>query len=142
LPAASPLPSKYAQQTIPAPYFRLYVRAASEYGLDWTKLAAVGKLESDQGQSQVRGVSAGANRYGAVGPAQFMPSTWARYGVDADNTGHINPYDPADAITAMAAYLKASGAPEHWGRALYSYNHSDSYVRAVVALSERFGGRG
>jgi uncharacterized protein YjlB len=38
----------------------------------------------------------------------------------------------------MAAYLKASGAPEHWRRALYTYNHSHTYVKSVLALSDRF----
>ena len=79
---------------------------------------------------------------GAAGPAQFLASTWARYGVDADGQGTISPYDPADAITAMAAYLKASGAPEDWGAALFAYNHSTAYVADVLALSRRYVGPG
>ena len=74
---------------------------------------------------------------GAAGPAQFLTSTWQRFGVDADGRATISPYDPADAITAMAAYLKASGAPEDWTQALYTYN-SSAYVDAVLGLSRRF----
>ena len=137
----TPQPSAYALRTIPAAYLRLYWRAAREYGLDWTRLAAVGRIESDHGRSSEAGVRKGTNRAGAVGPAQFLAHTWARYGVDADGRGKMDPYDPADAVTAMAAYLKASGAPEDWHAALYTYNHSQAYVRAVLALSVRFSGR-
>jgi hypothetical protein len=37
----------------------------------------------------------------------------------------------------MAAYLKASGAPQNWSRALYAYNHSEAYVQSVLSLSNR-----
>ncbi|HWF34831.1 MAG TPA: lytic transglycosylase domain-containing protein [Solirubrobacteraceae bacterium] len=136
----SPHPSRFALRSIPAAYLHDYWRAAREYGLDWTKLAAVGQIESDQGRSQTPGVAQGTNPAGATGPAQFLRSTWARYGVDADGRGNSNPYDPADAITAMAAYLKASGAPQDWRAALHTYNHSTAYVDAVLALSRRYLG--
>jgi len=136
LPRLAPQPSGFALRTIPDTYLRLYWRAAEEYGLDWTKLAAVGQIESDSGRSQEPGVSSGTNSSGAAGPAQFLSRTWARYGVDANGRG-LNPYDPADAIVAMAAYLKASGAPEDWRAALYAYDHSEAYVQAVLALSLR-----
>jgi Transglycosylase SLT domain len=136
----SPRPSAFALRTIPAAYLHDYWRAAVEYGLDWTELAAVGQIESDQGRSQTPGVAQGTNPAGAAGPAQFLGSTWARFGVDADGRGSMNPYDPADAITAMAAYLKASGAPQDWRTALYAYNHSTAYVDAVIALSRRYFG--
>ena len=132
-----PPPSALARRTIPGHYLRLYVRAGAEYGLDWTKLAAVGQIESHSGQSHLAGVSRGTNYAGAEGPAQFLPQTWARFGVAADGSGRLDPYDPANAITAMAAYLKASGAPEDWGRALFTYNHSAAYVSEVLALAAR-----
>jgi membrane-bound lytic murein transglycosylase B len=134
--------SAYARHTIPAAYLHEYWKAADEYGLDWTKLAAVGQIESDHGRSSAPGVTHGTNGAGAAGPAQFLVSTWARYGVDADGQGTMNPYDPADAVTAMAAYLKASGAPEDWRGALYTYNHSSAYVDAVMSMSRRFLGPG
>jgi hypothetical protein len=133
-----PRPSVYARRSIPPRYLALYWRAAQEYGLDWTKLAAIGQIESDHGLSRLPGVTSGTNASGVAGPAQFRASTWARYGVDVDGRGHIDQYDPADAITGMAAYLKAAGAPEHWRVALYTYNHSSEYVDQVMTLSRRF----
>jgi hypothetical protein len=132
-----PAPSAFALATIPPGYLRLYVRAGNEYGLGWTLLAAVGQIESHSGTSQLAGVSAGSNDAGAEGPAQFLASTWERFGVDADGRGQIDPYDPADAITAMAAYLKASGAPQNWEQALLAYNHSQAYADSVLALAAR-----
>lgn len=134
----SPHPSDFAVQTIPTAYLHLYWRTADRYGLDWTKLAAVGQVESDQGRSQAAGVAEGTNRAGAAGPAQFVRTTWAAYGVDADGRGSINPYDPADAIATMARYLKASGAPLNWHAALFAYNHSHAYVDDVLTLSRRY----
>jgi soluble lytic murein transglycosylase-like protein len=131
-------PTAYARREIPVTYMRLYRRAATEYDLGWAELAAVGQIESRQGQSVFPGVSSGTNTAGASGPAQFVSATWDRFGVDGDGDGQINPYDPADAIPSMAAYLRASGAPEDWPKALFAYNHSQSYVDAVVATSRRF----
>jgi len=60
---------------------------------------------------------------------QFMPATWAAYG-----EGDINDY--RDAIRAAARYLRASGAPADMVTALYRYNPSARYVRAVMAYAE------
>jgi hypothetical protein len=136
-----PLPksaSPYARRDIPARYFGLYVQAARRYHLDWATLAAVGQVESNHGRSPFPGVRTGTNRDGAAGPAQFLARTWARYAIDANDDGSISPYDPADAIWAMAAYLRASGAPDNWPRALFTYNHSEPYVVSVLALSRRY----
>ena len=116
---------------IPPRYVALYQDAARRYGLDWTWLAAVGAAESDHGQSPLRGVLTGLNPRGAAGPAQFLLATWKRFGVDGDGDGVRDPHDADDAVPAMASYLRASGAPEDWGRALHTYNHSDVYVRDV-----------
>lgn len=117
---------------VPAGYLSLYRRAAARYGLDWVYLAAVGSAESDHGRASLSGVRRGANAAGAAGPAQFVAATWQRFGVDANGDGRRDPHDPADAIFAMAAYLRASGAPENWTAALGAYNHSPAYVRAVM----------
>jgi membrane-bound lytic murein transglycosylase B len=126
---------------IPRRYLHIYQHVAREYGLQWNILAAVGQVESDHGRSPLPGVKQGVNGAGAAGPAQFLGSTWARYGVDVHGSGRPNPYDPADAITAMAAYLKANGAPQEWRQALYSYNHSWGYVDAVLSLSHRLAAK-
>jgi membrane-bound lytic murein transglycosylase B len=126
---------------IPRRYLHIYQHAAREYGLQWNILAAVGQVESDHGRSPLPGVKQGVNRAGAAGPAQFLGSTWARYGVDVHGSGRPDPYDPADAITVMAAYLKANGAPQDWHQALHSYNHSWGYVNAVLSLGRRLAAK-
>jgi hypothetical protein len=66
------------------------------------------------------------------------------YGVDGDGDGDgdgkRDPADPADAITAAARYLRASGAPADWYRAIFAYDHADWYVRAVEALADAYQG--
>jgi len=50
---------------------------------------------------------------GAMGPAQFIPSTWAIYAArvaNARNVSIANPWDPQDAIMAMSIYLQGLGA--------------------------------
>ena len=73
----------------------------------------------------------GTSTAGAQGPMQFLPSTWARWG----GGGDIN--DPHDAIMAAGRYLAASGAPADIHKALYAYNHSEHYVRAVTLYAQQ-----
>jgi len=115
-------------------YMELYRESAAKYGFgpDWYVLAAVGKVESNHGQSM------GTSYAGAMGPMQFMPTTWETSGVDGNGDGVANIMDPEDAIPAAANYLKAGGAPQDWYRALYSYNHADWYVKKVLAVAEAY----
>jgi peptidoglycan hydrolase CwlO-like protein len=115
-------------------YMDLYRESAEDYGFgpDWYILAAVGKVESNHGESM------GPSSAGAMGPMQFMPSTWETSGVDGDGDGVANVMDPEDAIPAAASYLKDGGAPQDWYRALYSYNHADWYVKKVLAVAEAY----
>ena len=115
-------------------YVELYKEAAKEYGFgrDWYVLAAVGQVESNHGQNM------GPSSAGAMGPMQFLPSTWAASGVDGNGDGNANIMDPEDAIPAAAGYLKEGGAPRDWYAALYSYNHADWYVKKVFAVAEAY----
>jgi hypothetical protein len=77
----------------------------------------------------------------AVGPMQFLPSTWQRNGRDANDDGVADPHSIDDAAFAAAAYLCRAGDladDEALGRALFSYNHSDSYVATVRAQIAQF----
>ncbi len=126
---------------IPSEYLTLYRQAAQRYELGadgWSYLAAVGKVECDHGRSMLPGCHRGANFAGARGPAQFLRPTWAAYGVDGDGDGDRDVYDPADAIPGMANYLRASGAPGDWRRALFAYNHAGWYVDRVVRLAATY----
>jgi hypothetical protein len=80
----------------------------------------------------------------AVGPMQFIPSTWAVWASDGDHDGQANPFDIDDATLAAARYLCASGGnlSTHAGqvRAVLSYNHSMGYVHLVLAYAALYGG--
>ena len=119
---------------IPPEYLAQYRAWSEAYGLDWTVLAGVGKVESDHGAYGTAGCIPGPpTAYGqAYGPMQFLPSTWKYYGVDADGDGYVDSCDYQDAIPATADYLARYGAPEDYYSALYAYNHSDRYVGAVL----------
>ena len=97
-----------------------YKEAQRRTGVSWTYLAAIHLVETRMGR--IRGVSTA----GARGPMQFLPSTWDLYGAGGDIT------DPRDAILAAARLLKANGAPGDMADALWHYNPSESYVRAVM----------
>lgn len=122
----APLPEKK--------YMKLYKEAAARYGFgrDWYVLAAVGQVESGHGQNM------GPSSAGAMGPMQFLPSTWETSGVDGNGDGAANIMDPRDAIPAAAGYLKEGGAPEDWYAALFTYNHADWYVEKVLAVAETY----
>jgi hypothetical protein len=128
-PAASAL----AEAQIPPEYLRLYRQAATHYGLDWTILAGIGKVECDHGRDPDPACTqeGAVNSAGAGGPMQFLASTWATYGVDGDGDGRIDRWDPADAIYGAANYLRAAGAPGDYRRALFAYNHAGWYVEEV-----------
>jgi len=115
-------------------YRKLYKEYAKRYGFgeDWYVLAAVGKVESDHGANM------GPSTAGAMGPMQFLPSTWETSGVDGNGDGVANIMDPRDAIPAAASYLKRGGAPEDWYRALFTYNHADWYVMKVLGVAEGY----
>ena len=71
---------------------------------------------------------------------QFLPSTWARYGVDANGDGHSDPDNPVDAIFAAARYLHAAGADRDPRAAIFAYNHADWYVDSVLMRARLIGG--
>jgi Transglycosylase SLT domain len=125
--------SAAAQAQIPLEYLRFYRLAGERYGLDWSILAGIGRVECDHGRDPDPSCSreGAVNSAGAGGPMQFLASTWARYGADGDGDGRVDRWDAADAIYGAANYLRASGAPGDYRRAIYAYNHAGWYVAEV-----------
>jgi len=139
------VPSGLALADIPPDYLVLYQAAAATCpGLDWTILAAIGSIESDHGRSTLPGVHSGQNEKGAMGPMQFLAATFAavttRHPPPPGGATPPSPYDPHDAVFTSAAYLCDSGARDarDLPGALFSYNHSDAYVAAVLTRATRY----
>ncbi len=134
--------STLAEAEIPPLYLNLYEQAARRYGLDWAILAGIGKVECNHGRDPDPSCTeeGAVNSAGAGGPAQFLASTWAEYGVDADGKGPPDRWDPADAIYGMANYLRASGAPRNYRKAIYAYNHAWWYVEEVQHWASLYRG--
>jgi hypothetical protein len=105
-----------------------FQEAERRFGVRWQLLAAVMFIESKFGRVKA------SSSAGAQGPMQFIPSTWARYGLGGDV------HDPHDAILGAANYLHASGAPGNERGALYAYNHAWPYVDAVLAYANQMAG--
>jgi hypothetical protein len=70
---------------------------------------------------------------------QFMPSTWARWGMDANGDGIADPDNPTDAIFSAARYLAACGGQMDIAGAVYCYNHASWYVNDVLGLAALYG---
>jgi hypothetical protein len=134
--------SALAESDIPPRYLGLYRVAGQRFGLDWAVLAGVGRVECDHGRDPDPSCTkeGAVNSAGAGGPMQFLAATWHAYGLDGDGDGKLSRWDPADAIYSAANYLRASGAPADYHRALLAYNHAESYVAAVMSWAARYRG--
>ncbi|MGH8825482.1 MAG: lytic transglycosylase domain-containing protein [Jiangellaceae bacterium] len=166
---------------IPLVAQRAYQNAASALatddescGLQWTLLAAIGRVESNHGRfggAQLRedgsgtklirgipldgrpnvalirdtdgGALDGDTTYDrAVGPMQFIPSTWRSVGADANADGRRDPNNIYDAALGAAVYLCTGDTdlrdPNGAARAVRRYNNADEYVRVVLSLAELY----
>ncbi len=119
---------------IPPFLLPIYQAAGTAYGVPWQLLAAINEVETDYGRDL------NVSSAGAEGWMQFLPSSWATYGVDANGDGFKDPYNPADAIFAAARYLRAAGAATSLRGAVFSYNHSQAYVESVMLRAKLLGG--
>lgn len=80
----------------------------------------------------------------AVGPMQFLPSTWTTWQADGDGDGVKDPQDIDDAALAAARYLCVAGdlgTGEGWTAAVLSYNHSEEYLRNVYSAASTIAAR-
>ncbi len=179
--SAAQIVSSAATNGIPAAALAAYQRASQviasadpSCNLDWTLIAAIGRVESDHGRYGGNVLNAdGASTPGiygipldgtngtqkitdtdagqydndpiydrAVGPMQFIPSTWSVVGVDGDGDGRRNPQDIDDAALAAAVYL-CSGNEDlstdaGQSAAVFRYNHSQAYVALVKSIAAAY----
>ncbi|MEU7486403.1 lytic transglycosylase domain-containing protein [Streptomyces sp. NPDC042319] len=139
--------------------------------LPWQLLAAIGKVESGQARGgavdangttlkPILGPQLNGNGFAritdtdggrfdsdtthdrAVGPMQFIPSTWARWGTDANGDGASDPNNIYDAALSAGRYLCAAGrdlsVQADMNRAILGYNHSEEYLRTVLSWYEYY----
>jgi hypothetical protein len=118
---------------IPAEHLVVMQQVGATTGVPWQVLAAIANVESGFGANM------GPSSAGALGYCQFMPATWAHYGVDGDGDGTADPFNYRDCLPAAAQYLLDSGAPGDLRRALYAYNHSWEYVDHVLSIAVSYG---
>lgn len=113
------LPAWRIEAPTPAEELLGYYRsAADETGVPWEILAAINLIETRMGR--INGLSTA----GALGPMQFLPSTW-------EGCCAGDPTNDRDAIVGAATYLVDRGAATDLDRALFGYNNSEHYVMAV-----------
>ncbi|MGZ5334789.1 MAG: lytic murein transglycosylase [Solirubrobacterales bacterium] len=120
------------QFEIPPFLLPIYQACGTEYGVPWQVLASINRIET------AFGTNLNVSSAGAMGWMQFIPSSWQAYGVDANEDGRKDPYNPVDAICAAARYLKAAGASEDLRRAIFAYNHADWYVDEVLLYANQY----
>ncbi|HEY5343528.1 MAG TPA: lytic transglycosylase domain-containing protein [Solirubrobacteraceae bacterium] len=139
---ATDTPSALARKEIPPEYLSDYEQAGQKYYLDWAILAGIGKVECDHGRDPDPSCTkeGAVNSAGAGGPMQFLAGTWATYGV-APNGGTPDRWKPEDAIFGAANYLKASGAPGDYRKAIFAYNHAEWYVDEVESWAAKYRAR-
>ena len=158
--AEQPDASGYAMDSIPENYLEIYQEVGEEKGIPWNILAGVGQVESHHGRWEGPGITEGHNDWGAAGPMQFgsldgsaAGNSWGGepvqpveerpetgYGVDGNEDGIVNVYDPADAIPAAADYLIAHGLEDDVRQAIFGYNHAWWYVDDVMEWAEQYAG--
>jgi cell wall-associated NlpC family hydrolase len=133
-------PTAAAVDDIPPDYLVAYEQAELVYDVPWEVLAGIGKVECDHGRDPAPACwkEGAVNEKGAGGPMQFLAGTWQTYGVDADEDGTADRWDPVDAIFAAANLLAANGAPDDIPKAVHAYNPSDAYVEQVLTWADQY----
>jgi cell wall-associated NlpC family hydrolase len=153
--ANQPVASSSAADSVPADYLTWFQEIGRQYGVPWVILAGIGKVESDDGQSNLPGVHSGANAFGAAGPMQIgiggaagnqwggapvHPASEKVNGVATDATGDgiASVYVPQDAMAGAAKYLLEHGVLDNPTDAIFAYNHLESYVETVLYWANRY----
>jgi cell wall-associated NlpC family hydrolase len=157
--AGQPAVAAAARNSIPANYLALFRSTGTAFKVPWVILAGIGKVESDDGRSNLPGVHSGSNAFGAAGPMQIgiggaAGNTWGGapahpaseqaggVATDGDGDGIASVYDPADAIAGAAKYLLNHGVLDNVAGAIFAYNHLEAYVQAVLQWASQYASGG
>ncbi|MEZ5278952.1 MAG: peptidoglycan DD-metalloendopeptidase family protein [Acidimicrobiales bacterium] len=113
-------------------------------GIIWPPIIGIA-LDGSNGTARVRDTDGGwwdgdATWDRAVGPFQFIPSSWRIFGSDADGDGVANPHDVDDAVPAMRRHLCPEGRVVDVEAAIFAYNRSWEYVEAVLQWAQSYTG--
>ncbi|WP_446665251.1 peptidoglycan DD-metalloendopeptidase family protein [Flexivirga sp. B27] len=122
--------------SIPPKLMQLYRGAGEKYGVPWALLAGIGMEETAQGRNNT------TSSAGAMGLMQFLPSTFAHYGVDGDGDGKVDIHSDADSVYSAANLLRAVDVAQGAAgvrRALFAYNHAEWYVNDVLYYAAAYG---
>ncbi|MDP9409150.1 MAG: lytic transglycosylase domain-containing protein [Actinomycetota bacterium] len=145
-----PMPTQYEPVdagTIPPAYEAAYRAAGEKYGIDWEVIAGIGYVETRHGTyrpEEENGCIIGPPNYTgerAMGPMQFLPSSWEIFGDDGNADGQKNPCDIRDAPFGTARHLKQAPGlePIDYEKAVWAYNHSEAYVAQVLGAAYSYG---
>lgn len=114
---------RFLQSEPVAALLSYYRSAGAQLGIDWTYLGAINYVETDFGRNN------GPSAAGAQGPMQFLPATWAQVGGGGDIM------NARDAIFGAARFLRESGAPASYQRAVFAYDNDQDYVDTVLGFA-------
>jgi membrane-bound lytic murein transglycosylase B len=118
---------------------------ASDRFKNWAKKELVDFLiicrENNLNLTEIKGSYAGA-----IGFPQFLPSSYRKFAIDADNDSLVNLFDWDDTFASIANYLKLAGwrrntSLETKKNAIYAYNHNNYYVLAVIKYARKIGAK-
>ncbi|HQG30345.1 MAG TPA: lytic murein transglycosylase [Deltaproteobacteria bacterium] len=112
-------------------------RKKGKWGLE--ELSALISLSERLG---IDPISINGSFAGALGPAQFIPTSFVRFGVDGNDDGKVDPFDMEDCIVSVANYLKLAGwkedaAIKNKRQAIWAYNHHEVYVNTIMMIYDR-----
>lgn len=127
--------SSTARADVPADLLVTYQQQAQNCpGLPWPVVAAIGKAETDHNRATA------TSSAGAVGPMQFLPTTWEQFQADGDGDGDADIEDEEDSIAGAVRYLCANGGedPATLQQAILAYNDSQEYLDQVLETARSY----
>ena len=121
----------------PASFRPFYQEVGPRFGVPWQVIEAIHQVESGKSCHTARRSSGGA-----VGPMQFLPSTWRHYQWDCTGDGKADITNAFDAICTGAHYIGTGLTGYSLERSIFSYNHSWGYVNQVMRIAREIGYNG